>query len=341
MLKILNKYKKWIIIFSFAYVYIVFMLIAPSGYSAITPGEVMKTANVYKIEGKEFENDINTVAVYSWQKISIFQKWLIEDNKNYDFFTESEYEKSLSRNELSLRGKISHDSSNNNAIITAYTYANKVNSNVTIDYSLEGLSVYGTNNPDLKIGDLIIGINDSKFNNNDYISFLNNLEILNENYLTVIDTNKDYSFNVLRNKEEIKINVKNNQRIQFYPNYKINSATPSYNGTKDQGNVGGPSGGMIQTLAIYTSLLDIKFDNLKIAGTGTIEMDSNSTVGKIGGLPQKFITIKKAKVDLFIVPESQYNEIKEQVSKQTNVEVVTVSSFEDVITKVINVRGNK
>lgn len=331
MLKILNKYKKWIIMFSFVYIYLVFILISPSGYQAITPGEISNTNEIYTIEGKEFENNINTVAVYSWHEITNFQKWITENNSKYIVEELSDYESSLTSSEIKLQGRISNDSSHLNAIITAYKYAKLKDSSIKFDYFLDGLTIYATNNVNLKIGDVITNINNTSITNNSYEDFLRNENLYNEASPSIIKPNQTVRLTILRNDEVLEINLLEKEVIQFYPKYHYNNETISPKiQVQPEKNVGGPSGGMIQTLSIYTALLNIKLTN-KIAGTGTIETDNESSVGKIGGLVQKFHTVSKQKVDVFIVPKSQYDLIKDLDNSKTKFKVLQVEAFSDLV----------
>src|SRR5690554_7951572 len=79
MLKLIKKYRKFLIIISFAYIYVLVALIAPRGFYALTPGEINSTNNVFEIENTNFDNDFNTISVYSWRNITVFQKWLINN----------------------------------------------------------------------------------------------------------------------------------------------------------------------------------------------------------------------------------------------------------------------
>jgi PDZ domain-containing protein len=66
-------------------------------------------------------------------------------------------------------------------------------------------------------------------------------------------------------------------------------------------NIGGPSAGLMFSLAIYDTLTPGSLtDDSIIAGTG--ELDSEGTVGPIGGIQQKIAGARDAGVQLFLVP---------------------------------------
>src|SRR5208283_4057824 len=69
--------------------------------------------------------------------------------------------------------------------------------------------------------------------------------------------------------------------------------------------VGGPSAGLMFTLAVY-SLLDPTGLNggWNIAGTGTIDLDGN--VGPIGGVQQKVVAAERAGAQYFLSPAANY-----------------------------------
>lgn len=339
MLKIIKKYKKFLIAISFAYIYLLIILLAPSKHIAITPGEINNVDDIYVIEGVDFDDTFNVVSVYSWPEISVFQKWLINNSKRYEVRPQNDYEQSLSRAELALQGRISNNSSHNNAVITAYEHAKLIDSNIRINYTLNSLTVYATNNLDLKIGDEIIKINNQPITTKSYQTYLENFDLYDENYNNRFNA-KDLSLTILRGEEELIIEVINNDAVVFYPNYEIKSTTPTYEGLREKINRGGPSGGMIQTLAIYSSLLNINYGNLKVAGTGTIDTNLNFTVGRIGGIVQKYYTVKDNKVDVFIIPTSHLNEIEDIIKESDKVKVITVDSFKDLITNFVDNYGD-
>ena len=65
--------------------------------------------------------------------------------------------------------------------------------------------------------------------------------------------------------------------------------------------IGGPSAGLMFSLAIYDTLTPGSLTGGKIvAGTGTI--DASGTVGPIGGIQQKIVTAQRAGARIFLVP---------------------------------------
>jgi len=98
--------------------------------------------------------------------------------------------------------------------------------------------------------------------------------------------------------------------------------------TIDSGRVGGPSAGLEFALSIVDQLTPGELTGgAKVAVTGTIESDG--TVGDVGGVPQKAVTVRRAGAKLFLVPMAQVAEARSKAGK--GLEVVGVATLEDAI----------
>jgi len=96
----------------------------------------------------------------------------------------------------------------------------------------------------------------------------------------------------------------------------------------DSGRVGGPSAGLEFALSIVDQLTPGELTGgRKVAVTGTIEADG--TVGAVGGIPQKAVTVRRAGAKLFLVPASQVAEARAKIG--SGIEVVGVASLDDAI----------
>ncbi|MGH3362018.1 MAG: YlbL family protein [Nocardioides sp.] len=72
-------------------------------------------------------------------------------------------------------------------------------------------------------------------------------------------------------------------------------------------DIGGPSAGLIFSLAVYDTLTPGALtDGLNVAGTGTIA--ANGSVGPIGGIQQKIVAAADSGSDLFLVPPDNCGE---------------------------------
>lgn len=95
----------------------------------------------------------------------------------------------------------------------------------------------------------------------------------------------------------------------------------------DTGKVGGPSAGLEFALSIVDQLTPGELTGgQKVAVTGTIELDG--TVGPVGGIPQKTVSVRRAGARLFLVPKDQ---VAEAQAKSEGIEVVGVASLDEAI----------
>lgn len=90
------------------------------------------------------------------------------------------------------------------------------------------------------------------------------------------------------------------------------------------GDVGGPSAGLVFSLAVYDKLTPGSLTGGKqIAGTGTI--DSDGAVGPIGGIEHKLVGAKEAGAQWFLAPAANCGAVGGNVP--TGLRVVRVTSF--------------
>jgi PDZ domain-containing protein len=92
-------------------------------------------------------------------------------------------------------------------------------------------------------------------------------------------------------------------------------------------DVGGPSGGLIFSLALVDLLTpeDI-LQGRKVAGTGTIDAVGN--VGPIGGISEKIIAAKKAGATILFASRDNCDEIDKSVS---GINVVAISTLDEAL----------
>jgi PDZ domain-containing protein len=95
------------------------------------------------------------------------------------------------------------------------------------------------------------------------------------------------------------------------------------------GDVGGPSAGMMHSIAIIDSLTEGQLTNGRvIAGTGTIDLDGN--VGSIGGIRQKVVAAEAAGAEYILVPEANYESAL--TAERDDIEIVSVATLDEAIT---------
>jgi Lon-like protease len=93
-------------------------------------------------------------------------------------------------------------------------------------------------------------------------------------------------------------------------------------------DIGGPSAGLMFSLAIYDTLTEGSMTGgSAVAGTGTINPDG--TVGPIGGIDQKIAAAREADADLFLVPADNCDDAYE--SPQGDMELVRVATMREAV----------
>ena len=274
-----------------------------------------------------------------------------------------EYENVLSDSESYFAGKLMYASSVNEAIISAYTLAINDNPNIRLDYEFDGYYItYKNKNSDYKIGDNILSIkralkdeNDNylydKFGNllysdeykigsTEYLEYVKNPKVNDIWYIQESNKlNSDYKVNKLDNYRTVTL--KKGDSFGLYPISKINLDNTSPKIKFNTNTIGGPSGGLLQTLSIYNKLTDYDFTNgLKIAGTGTIN-SSTYQIGAIGGIKEKIPTAIDDGVDIFFCPKSNYSEAYQKyikINNHENMKLVEVETLMDAINYLKEVR---
>ncbi len=108
--------------------------------------------------------------------------------------------------------------------------------------------------------------------------------------------------------------------------------------TIDSGRVGGDSAGLAFTLSIIDELTPGELTGgHRIAVTGT--MQSDGTVGPIGGIRQKVVAARKAKAELMLVPEGDNYE--DAVAKAGDtIKIVAVKDLEAALAALSDFGGN-
>ena len=94
------------------------------------------------------------------------------------------------------------------------------------------------------------------------------------------------------------------------------------------GNIGGPSAGMMHTLAIIDNLTEGELTKGHvIAGTGTMHPDFN--VGPIGGVRQKVVAAEAAGAEYILVPVDNYADAL--TAERSRIEIVPVSTLQEAL----------
>jgi PDZ domain-containing protein len=104
----------------------------------------------------------------------------------------------------------------------------------------------------------------------------------------------------------------------------------------EAGDVGGPSAGMMHTLAIIDTLTEGELTNGHvIAGTGTINVDG--TIGNIGGIRQKVVAAEAAGATHILVPAGNHESAL--TAERESIEIVPIETIDDAIEFLENLKA--
>lgn len=240
----------------------------------------------------------STIYVISLDHSTILQNLLLKASSTSEVSPLPDGYLHFSDAELNLMGRIQHESSIEYSLLLAYGEASKVDERIHLEYSYDAYVIaYYDKDSLFRVGDRIIAVN-GIYAQEDFEAFR---EAFNSADLGT-------TYTVLRDKKEIEISyTEQNMRVAGYSFYNLDSKTAFPQFKLKSTNVGGPSGGLLQTLALYNSLIEEDITKgYRIAGTGTISPDG--TVGMIGGIQQKIYTAFDDDMDIFLCPEGNYEE---------------------------------
>jgi PDZ domain-containing protein len=315
----MTKVKKILISLSFAIFYLLLAIAVPTNFEVVMPGVITKVESDIVIEGVENSSNFYTTAVLYAPRITPIMRIILELNDQNEVDEMAKFSKSISNMDEFRMGQVSKKYSYHTSIINAYKEASKVDNSISINYEINSLVLYyrPTKVKNLRIGDIITKVNGEP--------------ITEENYQEMIENTrkKEISLTIKRNENEFTYNhtfEKGDYYFIFYPNIEITSSTPKFSLPGLDSNTGGPSGGLIQSLNIYVSLLNLNFGKLKIAGTGTINLAGE--VGEIGGAAQKIHTANRAKVDMYFIALGNHKEVK---NIEKNFQYYPVKNFQEAV----------
>lgn len=314
---------------------IVFMatILYPLPYYIYTGGGTINVKDKIHIENKETKGDFNLCYV---EQINANIPTFLLSKLLSNWDSVSKEEVSLNDKEdvkdIYKRDKIYLEEANQNAIFVAYKKAGKsVN---ILDKHLYIIYLEEDSDTDLKIGDDILEIDGSKIDSlADISKILDSYEVGSKLNIKVKRNGKEMmKYAIVHEKDGRKlIGIALTSIYDYEVDPKI---TFTFSNSES-----GPSGGFMVTLAIYNQLIDNDISNgLKIAGTGTIDIEGN--VGSIGGVKYKLKGAVDSKSDIFLVPAGEnYEEaIKYKKKYHYDIKIIGISTFEEAIEKLENMK---
>lgn len=264
-------------------------------------------AQTYPTEGALF---MTTVSEFGGptEGIDLFQAvWGLVDPDQEVAPREMFYDEQVSEEENRLQNAEAFSSSQTYAVGAALKYLDlPVSENVVIASITQGAPALGL----LKAGDIVVAVDGLETKTPKEVA-----QSVQKNPAGTVVT-----FTLIREGNEKNVPVKSASRPDDSSTEENESLKPyvgigldmqyvaDFNVDFAQTNIGGPSAGMMFSLAIIDKLTPGALtDGIKIAGTGTIDGDGN--VGPIGGISRKLVGAKDAGTELFIAPIENCNEV--------------------------------
>lgn len=318
--------KKFIIGYLISILIIYFVCFYDFPYYIDAPGGLDNINNRVEIEnGYKAKGSINLTYVselkgtLAFLVISYFHPdWTIHSKESANIGTLT-YQTDL------IRQRILMHQSYTTAIKYAYEKAKR-------DVSVEKekcyvIYVFEDSKSELQVGDEIIKLDGISITSLEQIhELIKSKKAGDESVAVVLKNGKEYERKIKYYEEDGQTVV----GIQLGVEYELKT-DPKYDLTFDNLEYG-PSGGLMISLSVYNSL--VKEDitgGKKISGTGTLESDG--TVGPVGGIEYKLKGAVKGGADVFFAPsEENYDEaLKIKKKKKYKIDIVRVEKFEDAL----------
>ncbi|AEB73011.1 SepM family pheromone-processing serine protease [Lentilactobacillus buchneri] len=224
--------------------------------------------------------------------------------------------------EYSKVQQIYMDGSINSAIYTAYHQAHKA---VKIKYSgIYVMSLMKNSNfkNKLKVGDVVVALDGHHFKSSlGFIKYVKQQKYGQKLTVTYKRHGKLHQATAplgMIAKHRAGIGITLTDDVQVKPKIPIKV---------HPGQVGGPSGGLMFALQIYSQLTNKNLRHgQKVAGTGTV--DGLGNVGEIGGIDKKVITAKKHDAKIFLAPYVKPTKtiLKYEEGHQTNYQLAKATA---------------
>ncbi|MGT2925970.1 SepM family pheromone-processing serine protease [Streptococcus cuniculipharyngis] len=310
-----NKRFKWWLLSLCSVLVVLFAFLYPLPYYLELPGGAYDIRTALTVDGKEDKKKgsyyFTAVSVGRATLAHVIYAWLTP-------FSEIQSEKGTtggySEEDYVRINQFYMETSQNGAVYQALKLADR-------PVSLDFLGVYvldvaedSTFRGILNLADTVTGVNDKTFKSSkELIDYVGGLTIGDKVSVQYTSDGKQKS----AEGKIIKLsNGRNGIGIGLVDHTQISSDV-AVKFTLD--GVGGPSAGLMFTLAIYDQLIDEDLRKGRvIAGTGTIEQDGS--VGDIGGAGLKVVAADKSGADIFFVPNNPVDEaiLKENPDAKTN-----------------------
>ncbi|USS87290.1 PDZ domain-containing protein [Fructilactobacillus hinvesii] len=305
------------------------------------PGEAINIQPMVKIQGeKPLKNNefmITAVSISQARPYSYVQKLF---DPHIDIQNQNDVTGGQNNADFNNVQKVYMDSAINNAITVGYQHAHRPV--VKSYHGVYVLNVFPQSDfkNSLRPADLVESVNGKQLTKS--TEYVNYIKSLPKNAPLTITFKRDgrqmmvkgHKREIVKGFNGIGITMIDDMSIKTNPAAQI-----------QPGQIGGPSGGLMFALQVYSQLTHHKYNIKKIAGTGTIA--TNGQVGEIGGVDKKIIAAHKSGAQVFFCPyvkptkmnlaleeghKTNYQVAKETAKKYApGMKVIPVTSFDEAL----------
>ena len=334
MREMFRRARPYLIILAIPYLFIAFLLTYRIDYRITTPGDTSVVGDYVELDAETYtqQNPVTSIYVMGLDRVTFFQFITSTFDERHDISALPESRQHVSDSANFQSGQVARNTSIDASFITSLEALG-----MQIEYEEQRIVnlIYDYARGDLEIGDIVLEVNGSE----DIDEALSEAEC------------GEHAFTVKRDGETMEITQERFERdgecvfgFNMRTYYDITDAEVplSVRGTL----VGGPSGGIMQTLHIYNALSEEDLTkDIRMTGTGTINIDGS--IGSVGGVRQKVFTADRKGYDVFFVPmrEGATNDNYQQALRakeeldESDLEIVGVEHFTDAINWLLSHHG--
>lgn len=293
-------------------------------YLAYSVGPVSDAADAVVVEGVDFyppEGELLMLTVLN-QDVNIFEAVIAGFDPTIDLVRKQAVRREGETDE-EYRNRVLQQMSDSNfrsiAVALAYLGYELVPTEVVINDIVPDVPAAGV----LELGDSVIEVNGTEIEGvDDFPPALEGFGVGEVIDMTVLRAGEPV---------DVKVELAEREEEPGVPMIGIvlgELTEPPFPINIEAGDVGGPSAGMMHTIAIIDALTEGELTGGRvIAGTGTIDFDGN--IGNIGGVRQKVVAAEAAGADYILVPDGNYESAL--TAPRDSIEIVPVSTLTEAI----------
>lgn len=293
-------------------------------YLAYSVGPVSDAADAVVVEGVDFfppEGELLMLTVVN-QDVNIFEAVIAGLDPTIDLVRKQAVRRADETDE-EYRNRVLQQMSDSNfrsiAVALAYLGYELVPTEVVINDIVPEVPAAGV----LELGDTVVAVNGAEITSvDDFAPALEGYGVGDVVDMTVLRSDGPV---------DVKVELAEREDEPGVPMIGIvlgELTEPPFPITLEAGDVGGPSAGMMHSLAIIDSLTEGELTGGRvIAGTGTIDLDGN--VGDIGGIRQKVVAAEAAGAEFILVPAGNYESAL--TAQRDTIEIVPIATLDEAI----------